>query len=356
MTTGLMNMMLGGLRMSLRAAKDERKPPPHSQPCSLLLSPFSHIGGYSQLMLMCHLGGKIVVMPEWDTWRATALIESEGVRSLCGLSPAMARDLLRANRSTENLRSLAHLNIYGVALQRKFIREVADGFPQISVGTGYGMTETCGAVSVVSGMELLGNPEMSGPALPSVNIKIVDRGGRETARGNRGEIWIRGAMVMQGYFSGGDDSNVLFEDGWLKTGDLGYIDHGGNLCVSGRLDALQCGKKRVSISKLERMVCELDAVGEAAVFGIPNDGRSAGIVIAVVPDGANRIDANELTQKASACVKAYSDDVTVVIMDAVPRTASGKPDRRALQNQIMDLINYGMSNYMTSGSKYASVG
>jgi len=334
MTTGLMNMMLGGVRMSFRNVKDGRKQPQNAQPCSLLLSPFSHIGGYSQLMLMCYLGGKIVLMPEWDAGRAAALIESARVRSLCGLSPAMARELLRANRSTDKLRSLTQLNINGVALRRKFIREIAGEFPHICLGTGYGMTETCGAISVVSGTELLDNPELSGPVLPSVNIKIVDHDGREAAHGDHGEIWVRGAMVMQGYCSGRNNSGVMLEDGWLKTGDQGYIDHAGNLYVTGRLDILRCGKKQVSSGKLERMVCELDAVDEAAALEIPNSGKTLGIALAVIPNSAIRIDRNELTRKVSACVSAYADNIRVVIVSNIPRTASGKADRRALQMQI----------------------
>jgi len=174
-TTGLMNMMLGGFRVGLRAAKNRRKQPFNIQPCSLLLSPFSHIGGYSHLMLMCYLGGKIVLAPEWNTRLAISLIKSESIRSLCGLSPAMVRDLMHTPRSMNSLRSLTHLNIYGVALSRKFVRDLVDKFPHISLGTGYGMTETCGAISTASGMELLDNPEISGLVLPSVDIKIADR-------------------------------------------------------------------------------------------------------------------------------------------------------------------------------------
>ena len=231
-TTGLMNMMLSGLLMSLRTVRDVPKQTDDALPCSLMASPFSHIGGYSQLMLTCCLGGKIVLMPEWNTARATALIESERVRSLCGLSPAMATDLLRSNQLTNSLRVLSRLNIHGFALHRSFIRELADEFPFINMGSGYGMAETFGAISMVSGMDMLNNPEFSGRTLPSVNVKIVDREGRETARGDHGEIWVRGAMVMRGYCSGKDDSRVVLEDGWLKTGDLGCIDQAGNLYVA----------------------------------------------------------------------------------------------------------------------------
>ena len=260
MTTGLMNMALGGFLMSFRVSSDMRKPPHDTQSCSLLAAPFSHISGYSQLMQMCFLGGKIVVMPEWNTERATALIESERVRLLYGLSPAMATGLLRSNRFTNSLRSLTCLNIHGVTLHRTFIRELADAFPYISLRSGYGMTETCGAISMVTGMDMLGNPEFSGRTLPSVNVQIVDHNGREAARGDHGEIWVRGAMVMRGYCSNHYDSRVVLEDGWLKTGDLGCLDQAGNLYVSGRLDVLKCGKKQVLSSALEKLVCKLKVV------------------------------------------------------------------------------------------------
>jgi acyl-CoA synthetase (AMP-forming)/AMP-acid ligase II len=334
LTTGLMNMMLGGFLMSFRAAKTGRRQPHDAQPCSLLVSPFSHIGGYSHLMLMSYLGGKIVLMPEWNTQRAAALIESERVRSLNGLSPAQATDLLRANQSTNSMQTLTSLNIHGIALHRKFIRELADEFPHISLGTGYGMTETCGAVSMASGMELLDNPEFSGRALPGVNIKIVDNDGREAARGDYGEIWVRGAMVMRGYCSGQDGSRVALEDGWLKTGDLGCVDHEGNLSVAGRIDTLKCGKKQVSSGALERLVCKLNAVDEAAALSLPDSGYGASVVVAVIPNGVIRIDKNELKREVSSCVRKYADDIRVILMNDFPRTASGKADRRALQLQL----------------------
>jgi len=351
MTTGLMNMMLGGVLMSLRAANDgNRKQPLNAQPCSLLLSPFSHIGGYSQLMLMCYLGGKIVLMPGWDARRAAALIENERVRSLCGLSPAMARDLLRADRSMDSLRFLTHLNIHGVALHRKFIRELADEFPHISLGTSYGMTETCGAVSVVSGRELLDNSELSGKALPSVSIKIVDHDGREAEQGDHGEIWVRGAMVMQGYCPVQDNSGVMLEDGWLKTGDLGYVDSAGNLYVTGRFDVIQCGKKQVAYSELERSVCELDAIDEAVVFDITDSVQGISVAAAVIPSSAIRVDWNELMREVSARVSAYADDIRVVIMNDIPRTASGKTDRRALKRQIAESFRgFTRSEYVRAG-------
>jgi acyl-CoA synthetase (AMP-forming)/AMP-acid ligase II len=99
MTTGLMNMMLGGYMMNYRTPKKvsgTQTTIQNMQPCSLLLSPLSHIGGFSSIMLMCYLGGKIVLMNGWDTARAASLIEKENVRSINGASVDMIRELLRS--------------------------------------------------------------------------------------------------------------------------------------------------------------------------------------------------------------------------------------------------------------------
>ena len=340
MTTGLMNMMMGGFLPGFRAAKnnDRWKQPSGAQPCSLLLSPFSHIGGYSQLMLMCYLGGKIVLMSDWDTRHATALVKNEHIRSLCGLSSAMVWDLLRANRSTDNLSSLVGLNIHGVALRRKFIHEVVDGFPHISLATGYGMTETSGAVSAATGMDLLSNPEFNGQPFPGVDIKITDHDGRETSRVDHGEIWVRGAMVMQGYCFGGDNSSVILENGWLKTGDQGYVDETGSLYVIGRHGTIHCGKKRISTGGMERLICEIDAVDEAVVLETYGSRHGTGVMAVVVPSGVSGIDKNKLARKVAACVRDYINDIKVVVMDEIPRTTSGKADHAALKSLTREEI------------------
>jgi len=339
MTTGLMNMMLGGMIMSFRAAKDGAKRATSAQAASLLISPFSHIGGYSQLMLMSYLGGKIVLLPEWEPQRAAVLIEYESIRSLSGLSPAMALDLLRANLSTGQLRSLTNLNIHGLAPRKKFIREIKESFPQINLTISYGMTETCGAVSVVSGMELLDKPQLAGRILPSTQVKIVEQNGREAAIGSQGEIFIRGAMVMRAYCSGKSDySSGILENGWLKTGDRGYVDSAGNLYITGRMDELQLGIKRLSSGELEQLICELDTIDEATVMEVKNFGRQSGIFVTVIPNNQIPVDEQELAQEVSACINAYADNINVAIMNDLPRAASGKVNRRALQSAAVQRL------------------
>ncbi|MBN1904627.1 MAG: acyl--CoA ligase [Deltaproteobacteria bacterium] len=338
MTTGLMNMMLGGYMMNYRAPK---KGPgvqaniQNKQPCSLLLSPLFHIGGFSNIMLMCYLGGKIVLMNGWNTNRVASLIEKENVRSINGASVDMIKELLRSESATERLKTLTNLNIHGTALSRSFIKEITDGFPSISIGTGYGMTETCGSISNVSSTELIDNPNLAGPILPSVEIKVVDKAGEPHPIGELGEICIKGAMVMQGYMSDSDTSNDVIKDGWFKTGDLGYQHTDGTLFITDRIkDIIICNNKHISANELERIASDNSMVDEAVVFGVPDSERCEAIVMAVLPKNIQQIDEIRFKQELSAMVQKYSGNIKISMVDTLPRTASGKINRNELRKQI----------------------
>lgn len=338
-TTGLMNMMLGGFLISSRAAKGrtgKKHLGSNMQPCSLLLSPFSHIGGYSQIMLMCYLGGKIVLMPKWDTYKAATLIENEEVRSLSGASPTMIIDLLRSHHSSNKLKFLTNLNIHGAALRQSFLREIADKFPDIIIGTGYGMTETCGSISTVSGNELLRNPDMIGPVVPSVDIKIIDDAGQELSREELGEICVRGAMVMKGYCTDSDNTDTILNDGWLKTGDLGHLDSDGNLYIDDRLkDIIVYGHHRISAAKLERLANEHYMVDESVIFGIPSSEKCEYIVLAFLPKNPEQTGERELNQQLSSYMKNFPYDIKTILVKSLPRTASGKVNKKELRRQVM---------------------
>jgi long-chain acyl-CoA synthetase len=338
MTTGLMNMMLGGYMMSYRAPK---KVPgaqaniQNMQPCSLLLSPLSHIGGFSSIMLMGYLGGKIVLMNGWDANRAASLIENENVRSINGASIDMIRELMRSDNSIDRLKTLTNINIHGTALTRSFIKEIADTFPSISIGTGYGMTETCGSISNVTGTELIDKPNWTGPIIPGVDIKVVDEARVQLPVGELGEICIRGAMVMKGYVSDSDTSNDVTKDGWLKTGDLGYQDTEGKLFVTDRLkDIIICNNQQISTGELERIVSDHAKVDEAVVLGMPDSERCEGIVIAVLPKDKDNTSMEKLTQELHSTTDYYLVNIKCIIVDSLPRTASGKVNRNELRKKI----------------------
>ncbi|MFC1840817.1 class I adenylate-forming enzyme family protein [Thermodesulfobacteriota bacterium] len=338
MTTGLMNMMLGGFLVNSRNAKDRTEKQPgiyNTRPCSLLLSPFSHISGYSQLMLMCYLGGKIVLMSGWDERQAATLIEKEKAVSISGVSSMMISGLLRIEASENKLKTLRNININGTALRHSFLGEIADEFPFLNIKTGYGMTETSGSISNASGAELLNNPGTSGPVLPSVDIKIIDYTGQDQPRGKHGEICVLGSMVMKRYCADPHKTSTTIKNGWLHTGDTGYLDSDGNLFITDRLkDVILCGNQRISAGELERLAGEHPMIDEAVVFSLPCSERCDSIVMAVLPGNRKKIHEVKLKQELSSRIKNLPDNFRIILLKSLPRTASGKINRNKLRRQI----------------------
>ena len=340
MTTGLMNMMLGGYMMGYREQKNKNKRhgnPSNTRPCSLLLSPLSHIGGYSQIMLMCYLGGKIVLMNDWNTHKAAALIKKEKIRSLCGATPEMIRELLRTPGLETDLATLKNINIYGEAPNQSFLREIVSGYPCINIGTGYGMTETCGAISSIPGMELIKNPNCAGTILPSVDVKVIDESGHQKKENSLGEVCIRGAMVMRGYIYNLNNSALKVEDdGWLKTGDLGYLDKDRNLYIIDRIkNLLICGNSRVSAGEMERIACEHSMVDEAVVLGMPSQKKCKTILMIVIPKENQLLEEINLKKELSSRLINYSKSIKIVLVNSLPRTASGKVNRSELRRKLL---------------------
>ncbi len=336
MTTGIMNMMLGGFMMNYRTPKTDRHSNgSNNQPCSLLLSPLSHIGGYSQILLMCYLGGKIVLMNEWESNKAATLIEKEKVRSINGASVDMIRELLRSDNAICRLKTLTNLNIHGTALNQNFLKEIGNSFPSISIGTSYGMTETCGSISNVSGYELLKNPDSAGTVLPSVDIKIINDTGQTLLPEETGEICIRGAMVMMGYCSDTNETGNSLDRGWLRTGDLGYLNSERTLYVKERIkDIINCGIHTVSARELELAAYNNPQVDEVVALAFPSSDKCENIVLAVLPKKTENIDEQSLKQELYHITYNYLEKIKFIIVDSLPRTASGKVSRNELKKRI----------------------
>ncbi len=338
-TTGLMNMMLGGSIMSCRLPKKEYKKPANSsntQPCSLMLSPLSYIGGYSQIMLMSYLGGKIVLLNEWDANRASLQIEKEKIKSLSGASVSMIRELLRIEGASNKLATLTNVNVHGTALKRDFLKEINDKIPWITIGTGYGMTETCGGISSLSGDEVITRTGWTGPILPSVDVKVTDDKGNEKEKNNPGEVCIKGAMVMREYASDPDKTKAVLNNGWLKTGDFGYLDTEGNLYITDRLkDLIICENKKISARELENMASDQAMVKEVVAIGVPSSEKCEKIIVIIQTNNRQQIDRNNLKQYLSSRIEINPVNIKIIFVDFLPHTASGKVNRAELRLQVL---------------------
>ena len=157
-----------------------------------------------------------------------------------------------------------------VELIQRMRREL--GFETII--TGYGLTECCGIVSMCRFDD---DPETiattSGRAIPDTEVRCVDREGKETPRGEPGEVVVRGYNVMQGYFEDEDETRKTIDaEGWLHTGDVAVMDERGYLRITDRIkDMFITGGFNCYPAEIENLLFGLDGVAQAAVIGIPDE-------------------------------------------------------------------------------------
>ncbi|MGW1621251.1 SDR family NAD(P)-dependent oxidoreductase [Streptomyces sp. NPDC002172] len=196
---------------------------------------------------------------------------------------------------------------------------------------GYGSTETCGKIAVESpaGPRV---PGSSGLPLPGMEVRIVPAEGA----GEDGEIWVRGPGVMLGYHDRPEETAAALRDGWYRTGDLGRLDEHGFLTVTGRAgDRIVRGGENVDPAEVERVLCGLPGVRDAAVVGRAHPLLGEVPVAFVVPDRPG-LDPAPLLRACAAVLSAHKVPEEVLPIPAVPRTSGGKPRRALLRRALAD--------------------
>ena len=173
--------------------------------------------------------------------------------------------------------------------------------------------------------------------VPFYEMRIADDDGNEVAPGEVGEICGRGPFVMPGYYKRPDLSKEALKDGWLHTGDLGYVDGDGYLYVVDRKkDMLISGGVNVYPKDIEEIVVQHPAVRDAAVFGVPDDRWGEVPVAAVVLNGTDTMDPAGLAVWVNGRVQAKFQRVReVTVLDDFPRNAAGKTLKRVLREEYL---------------------
>ena len=340
MLTGLMVGQHAGMRYVMQMAAAYGVTPAEiiarqSQSAQLLVFPLFHISGCQSIFLSSLArGGKIVLLQRWDAERALELIERERITAFSG-PPTVIWDLLRVpDRAARDLSSLTSLGTGGQALAPNLLRSIEAAFPWAVIGGGYGMTETAGAISLAMGAEYTARPECSGRIHPLAEIRVVGDDGQDLSTGEIGELWVRGPMVMAGYWeheSGAGKS--LDSEGWLRTGDVGSVDAEGYVMIVDRkTDMLISSGENIYCAEVERVLMEHPEITEAAAFGVPDPRLGERLVVAVVGQAGHGLTADLVREHVGGRLAAYKIPTEVLVeADPLPRTATGKVDKRVLR-------------------------
>lgn len=302
-------------------------PPDQAQKVMLCGVPFFHVSGcHSALLTSLLAGARLVIIYRWDAGEVLRLIEKERV-TMTGGVPTIAWQLLEhADRARYDLSSLEVVGYGGAPapaeLQRQLSRQLA-----VHPSTGWGMTETSATFMSHIGVEYAGHPESCGVPSPVSRQRIVDpESGTIMAPGEIGELQVYGPMVVEGYWNKPEATAEVFQDGWLRTGDLARVDEEGFFYIVGRAkDLILRGGENIYPAEVEAVLFEHPAVDDAAVLGIahPRLGEQPVAVVHFAP--SHQPDEKELQAWVAARLAAFKVPVRIVALpDLLPRNANGK--------------------------------
>ena len=307
------------------------------RPVALVTTPLFHVTANNCLAQpVTAAGGTVVLMHKWAAAEALRLIESERVTVLSGV-PTMARELLsHADFQRHDLTSLVTLNGGGAQVPPDLVARIAATGTAMQPGTGFGMTETGGIVTAISGNAYVARPTSCGRPLPTFEVGIIDDDGLAVPPGSVGEVLVRGAGVIKGYWNRPEATEAAIVDGWLRTGDIGRLDDAGYLyLVDRKKDMVLRGGENVYCAEVEAALYRHPAVAEACVFGVPDERLGEEVAAAIVLHGGASATTEHLGAHAARLIAAFKVPRHIWIMpDPLPRNATGKFMRRELRASL----------------------
>ncbi|WP_448811528.1 acyl-CoA synthetase [Agromyces bauzanensis] len=292
---------------------------------ALMISPLFHVASLGMGALPVILkGGTMVLERRFEPGRALELIERHGITMLSGVPTTYQMLADHPDWATTDVSSLTKLTCGGSAVPTRILNAYEER--GLSFTQGYGMTETSpGATSLSPTMT---RAKQGSVGLPHffTEVRIADEHGDMVPRGTVGEIQIAGPNVFPGYHELPEASAAAFTaDGWFRSGDLGYLDADGYLFISDRLkDMIISGGENIYPAEVENLISDLDGVTGVAVIGIPDEQwGEVPWAIVTVRDGMT-VDTETVRAHLEGALARYKLPKRVVVVDELPRTASGK--------------------------------
>ncbi|MGH1493813.1 MAG: class I adenylate-forming enzyme family protein [Acidimicrobiales bacterium] len=304
----------------------------------ILAAPLYHIAGLTSMLNALYAGRITVVMQQFEADRWLELIDAHDVTHAFLVPTMLARVLESDKLAGANLASLEALTYGAAPMPPAVIRRAIEQFPDsIGFSGAYGQTETTSTVAVLGPDDHVLDSDVKkarlssvGQVLDDVEVRIVDPIGKVLEPGEHGEVQLRTYRAMDGYWGAEEKTRVTIdEEGWVHTGDLGYLDDDNYLFLSGRSgDMIIRGGENVAPEEVEAVLYEHDDVLDAAVVGISDETWGERVVAAVVLRDGGSVDA--VDSHAREHLAAFKRPDAFHVAEDLPRTSTGKLLRRHL--------------------------
>jgi len=309
----------------------------------LIVNPFFHAFGYKAGWLASlMMGATVLPQAVFDPAEVFERIPRDRITVLPGPPTLYQTILNHPDRGDHDLSSL-RLSVTGAApTPVELIVRMREELTFETIITGYGLTETCGIATMCrydDDAETIANT--SGRAIPGVDVRVVDGAGTEVARGEPGEVVIRGYNVMRGYLDEPQETAATLDpDGWLHTGDVGVMDDRGYLRITDRTkDMFIVGGFNAYPAEIENLFLRNEKIAQVAVVGVPDERMGeVGMAFVVLRPGVDAT-ADELAEWSRAEMANYKVPRYVELVDELPLNAMGKVLKYELRERGTKLVN-----------------
>ena len=313
---------------------------------NILTVPLYHIAGMQAVLAAMYGGRTLVVQRQFDPSDWMTLVETESVTRAM-MVPTMLKQLMEHEEFPKRNLSSLQVITYGAApMPVEVITKAIEVFPGTRFINAFGQTESASTITMLTPEDhvIEGTPGERaiklkrlgsiGRALGDTEVKIFDEDGSEQPVDEVGEIVARGPRVMKGYWKAEEATNSTIRNGWLYTGDIGYMDEAGYIFLSGRAkDIIIRAGENISPEQVEATLHSHPAIDEAAVIGVPDPqwGEKVRAIVALKA-GAQATEA-DIIEHCRGQLASFKKPESVIFVDSLPRNPLGKVLKRVLREE-----------------------
>jgi len=347
-TTGFpKGVMLSHNSFSVYVLENVSPADPETEEKNVLTVPLYHVAGIQAMMAAVYGGRTLVMQRQFEPGEWMELVEKEKVGRAM-MVPTMLKQLMEHPDFSKRDLSSMQVITYGAApMPPEVIKRAVELFPGVSFINAFGQTETASTITTLgpedhmitgSGEELekkLKRLSSIGRPMSDVEMQVVDEEGKPLPPNEVGEIVARGPRVMSGYWKDEEKTEkTIDKDGWVHTGDMGYVDEDGYFFLAGRAtDMIIRGGENISPEEVETVLSSYPKIDEVAVIGINDEEWGEVPMAVVVLKEAGSATPEEIMEYCRANLASFKRPRSVVFVDELPRNPMGKVLKRALREQ-----------------------